>query len=60
MTRPLRFEYEGGVHMMARGDGGKVMFIAKDDHLLLLYRLGEVCRSRDWRVQQGADHNEVR
>ena len=46
--------------MMARGDGGKGIFIAKDDHLLFLYLLGEVCRRRSWRVQQETDHNEVR
>ena len=52
MARPLRFEYAGAVyHVMARGDGGKAIFIAKDDHLLFLHRLGEVCRSRGWRVQ---------
>ena len=51
MARPLRFEYAGAVyHVMARGDGGKAVFIAKDDHLLFLHRLGEVCRSRGWRV----------
>jgi len=51
MARPLRFEYAGAVyHVMARGDGGKAIFIAKDDHLLFLHRLGEVCRSRGWRV----------
>ena len=47
-------------YMMARGDGGKAMFIAKDDHLLFLHRLGEARRSRGWHVQQGADHKEVR
>ena len=32
MARPLRFEYAGAVyHVMARGDGGKAIFIAKDD-----------------------------
>ena len=61
MARPLRFEYAGAVyHVMARGDGGKAIFIAKDDHLLFPHRLGEVCRSRGWRVQQGVNHNEVR
>ena len=35
MARPLRFEYAGAVyHVMARGDGGKAMFIAKDEHLV--------------------------
>jgi hypothetical protein len=35
MARPLRFEYRGAIfHIMARGDGGKVIFIEKEDHLL--------------------------
>ncbi len=51
MARPLRFEYPGAIyHVMARGDGGKAIFIVKDDHLLFLHRLSEVCRSRGWRV----------
>jgi len=46
MARPLRFEYAGALyHVMARGDGGKAIFIAKADHLLFLHRLSEVCRS---------------
>jgi len=37
MARPLRFEYRGAIyHVMARGDGGKVIFIEKEDHLLFL------------------------
>ena len=35
---------------MARGDGGKVIFIGREDHLLFLHRLGEVCRSHGWRI----------
>lgn len=51
MARPLRFEYAGAVyHVMARGDGGKAIFISRDEHLLFLQRLGGVCRSRGWRV----------
>ena len=35
MARPLRFEYPGAVyHIMARGDGGKSLFIDEEDHLL--------------------------
>jgi len=35
MARPLRFEYPGAIfHVMARGDGGKVIFMEKEDHLL--------------------------
>lgn len=49
MARPLRFEYPGAVyHLMARGDGGKLVFTDRDDHLLFLHRLGEVCKSRGW------------
>ena len=34
MARPLRFECPGAIyHIMARGDGGKVIFIEKEDHL---------------------------
>ena len=41
MARFLRFEHAGAVYqVMARGDGGKAIFIAKDDHLLFLHRLG--------------------
>ena len=51
MARPLRFEYAGAVyHVMARGEGGQAIFVAKDVHLLFLHRLGEVCRSCGWRV----------
>ena len=53
MARPLRFEYADAVyHVMARGDGGKAIFTAKDEHLLFLHRLGvgDVCRSHGWRV----------
>jgi len=43
----LRLEYAGAVyHVMARGDGGKAILIAKNNHLLFLQRLGEACRSR--------------
>jgi len=47
-------------HIMVRGAGGKAIFIAKDNRLQFLHRLGEVGRSCGWRVQQGADHIEVR
>ncbi len=51
MARPLRFEYPGAIyHVMARGDGGKAIFIGQDAPLLFLHRLGEVCRSHGWRV----------
>lgn len=51
MARPLRFVYPGAVyHVMARGDGGKAIFIEKGDHLLFLHWLGRVCGSHGWRV----------
>jgi len=51
MARPLRFVYPGAVyHVMARGDDGKALFIAKEDHLLFLHWLGQVCGSHGWRV----------
>jgi putative transposase len=51
MARPLRFVYPGAVyHVMARGDGGKVIFLTKEDNLLLLHWLGRVCESHGWRV----------
>ena len=51
MARPLRFVYPNAVyHVMARGDGGKELFIAKEDHLLFLHWLGRVCESHGWRI----------
>jgi putative transposase len=51
MARPLRFVYPGAVyHVMARGDGGKAIFIEKEDHLLFLHWLSRVCESHGWRV----------
>ena len=51
MARPLRFEYPGAVyHIMARGDGGKSLFIDEEDHLLFLHWLSRVCKSHGWRV----------
>jgi len=51
MARPLRFVYPGAVyHIMARGDGGKPIFIEKEDHLLFLHGLSRVCGSHGWRV----------
>ena len=35
---------------MARGDGGKAIFIEKEDHLLFLHWLSRVCGSHGWRV----------
>ena len=40
MARPLRFQYPGAVyHVMARGDGGKMVFETDDDRLVFLKRL---------------------
>ena len=51
MARPLRFVYPGACyHLMARGDGGKMIFIEKEDHLSFLQGLGRVCGSHGWRV----------
>lgn len=55
MARALRFEYPGAVyHLLARGDGGRQIFEDRDDHLLFLHRLGEVCGSHGWRVHAWA------
>ncbi len=35
---------------MARGDGGKRIFIGKEDHESLLHWLERVCQSHGWRV----------
>lgn len=51
MARQPRFQYAGAVyHVMARGDGGKQIFIQKEDHESFLYWLEKVCGSHGWRV----------
>lgn len=51
MARQLRFQYAGAVyHVMARGDGGKQIFIQKEDHESFLYWLEKVCGSHGWQV----------
>lgn len=51
MPRSLRYQYPRAVyHLMARGDGGKVIFECDDDRKGFLSRLGKVCRSHGWRV----------
>jgi len=51
MARQLRFQYPGAVyHVMARGDGGKPLFIGKEDHESFVYWLEWVCVSHGWRV----------
>jgi putative transposase len=51
MARPLRFVYPGAVyHVMARGDGGKKLFLTDSDHLLFLDWLDGACKSHGWRI----------
>jgi len=51
MPRALRHQYAGAVyHVMARGDGGKVIFENDEDRKAFLFRLGQVCGSHGWRV----------
>jgi putative transposase len=51
MARQLRFQYAGAVyHVMARGDGGKQIFVLKEDHESFLYWLEKTCGSHGWRV----------
>ena len=51
MARPLRFVYPGAIyHVMARGDGGKMIFTTENDYSLFLDWLGKVCESHGWRV----------
>jgi putative transposase len=51
MARPPRFQYPGAVyHVMARGDGGKGIFVRKEDHESFLHWLERVCQRHGWRV----------
>lgn len=51
MARQPRFEYPGAVyHVMARGDGGKPLFLQEEDHESFLYWLEKICGSHGWRV----------
>jgi putative transposase len=51
MPRALRHEYPGAVyHLMARGDGGKLVFESDADRKDFLARLGKVCASHGWQV----------
>ncbi len=46
MTRPLRFQYPGAIyHLMARGDGGKMVLEDDEDRKGFLFRLAKVCGS---------------
>jgi REP element-mobilizing transposase RayT len=51
MARPLRFEYAGATyHVMARGDGGKRIFLDEEDAKGFFFRLAEVCERCGWKV----------
>jgi len=51
MPRALRYQYPGAVyHLMARGEGGKVVFETDEDRKGFLFRLGKICESHGWRV----------
>lgn len=51
MARPLRFQYPGAVyHLMARGDGGKRIFLDQGDHYSFLHWLAQVCGSHGWKI----------
>jgi REP element-mobilizing transposase RayT len=51
MARQLRFQYSGAVyHVMARGDGGKQLFLGKEDHESFRHWLEQVCGSHGWRI----------
>lgn len=51
MARSLRFVYPGAVyHIMARGDGGKKLFLNDSDHLLFLDWLADTCERHGWLI----------
>jgi len=51
MARSHRIQYPGAIyHVIARSDGGKIVFEIDDDRRVFLNRLGEVCGSCDWRT----------
>jgi len=51
MARPIRFEYAGATyHVMARGDGGKRIFLDEEDAKGFFFRLAEVCERCGWKV----------
>ena len=44
MPRVIRYQYPGAVyHLMARGDGGKVVFENDENRKGFLFRLGAAC-----------------
>lgn len=51
MARPVRYEAAGAVyHVMARGDGGRVVFEGDEDRKAWLGALGKACAAHGWRV----------
>ena len=51
MARPLRYEAAGAVyHVMARGDGGKLVFENDEDRHGWVNLLGKACERFGWRV----------
>jgi putative transposase len=51
MPRTIRYQYPGAVyHLMARGDGGKLVFENDEDRKAFLFRLGKVCECHGWLV----------
>lgn len=43
---------------MARGDGGKFLFLEREDSLLFLQWLSQVCESHGWRVHCMDSHGQ--
>jgi REP element-mobilizing transposase RayT len=51
MPRTIRYQYPRAVyHLMARGDGGKLVFENDEDRKAFLFRLGKVCECHGWLV----------
>ena len=51
MARPLRYQAPGAIyHVMARGEGGKVVFETAEDREAWVERLGQSCGKHGWRV----------
>lgn len=51
MPRPLRIEYPGALyHVTNRGDRGELIFRSREDRLLFLAALEEVCTKTEWQV----------
>ena len=51
MARPVRYEGAGAVyHVMARGDGGRDVFVEDEDRKAWLGALGKTCARHGWRV----------